>query len=314
MSLARKNNGIKLKPLPSKGTIAVTAPASPPDEKKLQNGISYLEKLGYRVEIGKTCYTKNYYLAGSDKLRARELMDFFSDPKVDAIFCARGGFGSMGLLPLLDYEVIKKSRKLLVGFSDITALEWGIYAQTSLPTISGGMVGTDMGTLPINEQFESHFWELINSGMLNIELAFESEKENLIVGNGFAGTMSVASKLVGTPYFPQISDGILIFEDVHEYRHKIDGLLQHFKLSGLFNTCKAILLGKFIPADDENEDELPAVEKLYQRIFESFNIPVITDVSYGHIKEKMPMPVGISMQLTLGPKSYLKTQEPIFKS
>jgi len=314
MSLEQKNNFVKLKPLPPKGTIAVTAPASPPDEKKLQRGITYLEKLGYSIKVGKTCYTKESYLAGSDSLRAHELMDFFTDPTVDAIFCARGGFGSMGLLPLLDYDVIKNNRKLFVGFSDITALQWGIYAKTSIPTVSAGMVATDMGEETIDEDFESNFWELMESGNINLQLDYSSEFSGNIYGTGYSGTISVATKLLGSPYFPQINDGILVIEDVHEYRHKIDGLLQHFKLTGLFNNCKAILLGEFVPAEDEDDEDLLPVQDMYERIFSNLGIPIIPNVSYGHIRKKIPVPVGTSLCLSLGTKSYLKTQESIFES
>lgn len=315
MSLARKNSFIKLKPLPPKGTIAVTSPASPPDKTKVQKGVAYLEKLGYRVTVGKTCFTKDGYLAGSDLFRANELMSFFEDPNIDAIFCARGGFGSMGLLPLLNYENIKKSRKLFVGFSDITALQWAIYAKTSLPTLSAGMVATDMAENPVDKDFESNFWEFLENGELNVELPNESKTIKEISGISLPGTLSVASKLSGTIYSPKISNGILILEDVHEHRHKIDGFLQHFKLAGLFGNCKAILLGQFIPADEEKEDtDLPSLQDIYDRIFADMNIPIISGLFYGHIRNKLALPVGVPLILKSGHKSYLRTKENIFES
>ncbi len=82
-----------------------------------------------------------------------------TEPKVDAVFCARGGFGSMQILKLLDYQKLRQSRKLFIGFSDITAMQWAIYSKCGLPTVSAGMVATDMAHMEIDKEFESKFLE-----------------------------------------------------------------------------------------------------------------------------------------------------------
>jgi len=313
MSLKRKPETIPLKNLPRGGTIGVTAPASPVKEDQLNRGVSYLEKLGYRVHVGKTCYSKENYVAGDDHLRATELMNFIHDPDIDAIFCARGGYGTIRILDRLDYQEIRKARKLLVGFSDITALQWAIYAQTGLITVSGGMVATDMAELPVDEQFESCFWELMNNGIYSYDLSHGQEQQQEISGKGIAGTLSMGAKLLGTPYVPNLRDSILLLEDVQEPYHKIEGYLMQFVLSRAFKQLKAVLIGAFTKVEKNEYEEVPALNDIFHYIFDRVQVPVVTGVPYGHIPSKIPLPVGATLSLSLGPTSQLKTQESIFE-
>lgn len=313
MSSKREPETIPLKKLPRSGTIGVTAPASPVKEDKLNRGVSYLEKLGYRVQVGKTCYSKETYVAGDDQLRASELMNFINDPGIDAIFCARGGYGTVRILDQLDYNQIKQARKLLVGFSDITALQWAIYTQTGLITVSGGMVATDMAEMPVNEQFKSCFWELMNKGTFSYNLSHQQEQQTEITGKGIAGTLSMGAKLSGTPYFPDLRDSILLLEDVQEPYHKIEGYLMQFLLSGAFKKLNAVLIGEFTKVEKNEYEEVPALNDIFHYIFDRVQVPVITGVPYGHIPYKIPLPVGATLSLSLGPTSQLKTQESIFE-
>lgn len=314
MSSGRQNETIPLHPLPDHGTIAVTAPASPPDEIKLDKGIRYIEKLGYRVRVGKTCFARDTYLAGSDELRANELMSFIEDPKVDAIFCARGGFGSMRLLTLLDYRVILEKRKLLVGFSDITALEWAIFSRTGLPSVSGGMVATDMANDTIDPTFEAGFWELLQTGRCRYPLVFNHEQSQTISGILLPGTLSVAAKLCGSPYFPAPAGTIMMFEDIHEPRHKIEGYFQQLILCGILNQCNAVITGQYVPAEKEDYPDIPNLQTIFDRVFHDLQAPLITDFLYGHIPNKLAVPVGAVVSLYLGQQNILETNGSIYQS
>lgn len=314
MSSLQKSKPVPLRRLPENGTIAVTCPASNPPEEKLNRGISYLEKLGYKMLVGKTCYSHDTYLAGSAKMRAGEFMNFMTDPEIDAVFCARGGFGSMQILKLLDYKKLLESRKLLVGFSDITALEWAIHARCGLPTISAGMVATDMAHLDIDSEFEANFWKLVNSG----EIAYPVEPgvypDINITGNVFAGTISVAAKLLGSKYFPETTDSILVLEDVLEPKHKVEGYLDQFELSGIFERCKAVILGTFSPALTEEYPVVPGYNQLFDRVFENVEVPVFRNFGYGHVRNKISLPVGVPLCLSSDTTLQLKTIGSIFES
>ncbi|HAC16730.1 MAG TPA: hypothetical protein DCE78_12425 [Bacteroidetes bacterium] len=302
------------KRLPNNGTIAITSPATTPDPIILNRGVEYLESLGYRVIVGNTCNLKEEYLAGPDAIRAKELVDFFADSNVDAIFCSRGGYGGMHLLPLIDYSIIKNNPKLFCGFSDITALEWAMYAKCGLITVSGAMVATDFGQEPINPEMESQFWELIESGKTEIKLNHSQESSHLIEGPLIAGTLAVAAKQMGSPYFPVLKNHIVLFEDVDEPKHKVEGYLRQFLLAGHFDQVKALILGSFSPPSNESYDDVPTLDKIYNRVLNPDSIPYATGLNYGHVKNKISLPIGTPFSLSLGSVTYLRSTGSLYSN
>lgn len=294
------------------GTIGVTAPASTPDPIKLERGVRYLESLGYRVIVGATCHTTEHYLAGSDEMRAAELMRFFSDPGLDAIFCARGGYGSMHTLERLDFSVIAYSRKLFVGFSDITALQWAIWHKTGLVSVSAGMPATDMAWDRLDGEFESGFWKLLETGQTVLPLPWKQEVAREHRGHCLPGTASVAAKLFGTPWFPDTHGAVLVLEDVDEPRHKMEGYLRQFQMAGCFRDAHAVILGAFTPSATEPYPIVPELDTVLDRVTAGSTGPVIRGVPYGHIRPKWSVPVGAEVAVSLGPASYLSTIGSIF--
>ena len=310
-----ENDFIPLKPLPKKGTIGVFAPSSPVAPDKLARGIRYLESLGYRVETTPSCYRAEAYLAGSGQERAANLMELVERPDIDAIFCTRGGFGSIMMLPHLDYGRIREQRKIVLGFSDVTALHWAIMAKAGLPGISAGMVGTDLSYIDKNEDFEAAFWELLDSGELHLEI---SQPPGAVpqeaTGIAMPGTMSVAAMLLGSPYFPDLRGCIPILEDVNEQRHKLEAYLQQLRLGGHFDAVNAIVLGYFSPAPEEEYPELPSTDAIFDRAFAGLpsSVPIIKGLAYGHIPNKISLPVGVPISVSSGAKTVLKTRYRIF--
>ncbi len=303
----------QVKRLPKKGTIAISALASPVEEKDLNRGVSYLEKFGYRVEVGKSCYSATDYLAGSDALRANEFMSFIEDSRIDAIISARGGFGSMRMLKLLDFDLISQQEKLFIGFSDITALQWAIYAQTGLPAISAGMPATDMARDEMNADFEAAFWSLLEDGQIDIAINHQQEQDQIIQGFGLPGTVSVAAKLLGSEYFPDTTGAILLLEDVNEMKHKVEGYLQQFVLSNVFDKAAAVALGAFTEPENEEYPVVPDIDTLFKRVFRGVRIPVFQGLDYGHIKNKIALPLGTPLSLSLGAETRLKSTANIYK-
>lgn len=293
---------IPVRKLTKGGKIAITSPATTPDETKLKKGINYLEKRGYQVIVGDSCYSKLDYLAGDSSMRANELLEFYDDDSIDIIICARGGFGSMQLLNKLDYELIAEKRKLLIGFSDITSLLWAIYSQTGIIGISGMMPAYDFYKDSIPEEEESQFWNLIENGQLDYHFPnslqlMNNENESVISGIAFAGTLSLISKLIGTPYMPNLTNSLLILEDIGETTHKIEAYLEHLKLSGNLQNSSGILLGNFAPAEKEEYDEVPTFEELIKRVCSLVRVPIYKGLNYGHISNKISIPIGLPLIL-----------------
>ncbi len=293
-----------LRRLPKNGVIAVTSPSSPVVPERLERGVRYLEGLGYRVEVARSNYQADAYFAGSIKERAQELNQLFSNPKIDAIICGRGGFGSMYLLPHLDYSSIKQSSKLFIGFSDITALQWGIWAMTGLPSLSAGMVATDMANEPINPDFESSFWEVVHSGKCNYELPASGEN-TFVQGPALPGTVAVAAKMIGTQWFPNLNGTVLVLEDVDEPVHKIDGYLGQFRMAGFLERSAGVVLGTFTPIEKEPYPDVPSLDAVIDRIFEGIQPPLARHITYGHIKSKIAVPCGLPICVSLGQKSVM---------
>lgn len=347
MSSSLKSKLIKPKRLPAGGTIGVTAPATMPDPEKLERGIRYFEKLGYRLKIGKTCTTKLHYLAGDDEMRARELESFFADPDVDIIICARGGYGGMHLLPLLDFDIIRRNPKLLVGYSDITSLHWAFFAQCGLIGLSGPMVASDFGAESLNTEMEKYFWEFMETGELdisfgelkNIEVhhtlgisdeitnlnsagnhspnANKSEgikTKSLIEGTLIPATLAVAAKQMGSPFFPNLAQAIPVFEDIDEPAHKIEGYLRQFSMAGHFDQIEVILFGDFSPPAQEDETAIPPRNLIFSRVLGKHGISYISGIRYGHIPDKISLPAGAPISLSFEPEIRLRTKGSIFEN
>jgi muramoyltetrapeptide carboxypeptidase len=306
---------IELRPLPKNGRIAITSPATKPDANKLNQGISYLENREFDVVVGDTCYAEEHYLAGSDAMRADELMRFFEDDSIDAVFCSRGGFGSMRILSMLDFYLFREKPKLLVGFSDITALQWALYTEAGLPSVSGMMPAVDFcDSSEESKQAEEQFWRLVIDGKLDLEIPHQQEEEQVIEAPFLAGTLSVATKLMGSHYFPNIQDHLMLLEDVGEQKHKLEGYLYKMEMAGVFQQLKGLLLGNFTPSEHEEYPILPTEDEVIHRSVKTLRGPLIKNLPYGHIPNKISVPTGIPLTLSLGAKSRLSLETSLFDS
>jgi muramoyltetrapeptide carboxypeptidase len=180
---------------------------------RLENGIRYLEHLGYRVKLGKHAFKENGYLAGRDRERADDINRMFHDPKVKAIFCARGGYGTPRLLSLLDYDAIRANPKIFVGYSDITAIQLAVLRRAGLVTFSGPMVAAEMAK-GIDPFTEENFWRLLTHPEPFGEMVRPASASYEIISSGRAsgpllgGCLSLVACLVGSPYLPNMTGSI----------------------------------------------------------------------------------------------------------
>lgn len=320
---AAKSASVLLHRLPAKGTIGIFAPSSPVEAGKLERGVRYLESLGYRVELTPGCYRADAYIAGSGKQRAADFMSLVERDDIDAVFCTRGGFGSIMMLPHLDYRIIRQKRKILLGFSDVTALQWGIFAKTGLPSVSAGMAGTDLSYETRNPDFETQFWQLLNTGQTSVKLPEQVIEgipspyhKNHVEGIMMPGTLSVAAMLLGTSYFPDLGGCIPVLEDVNEQRHKLEAYLQQLRIGGHFDSIEAVVRGYISPAAEEEYPVLPSLDEVFNRAFSGLSkeIPQLSGLSYGHIPNKISLPVGVPISLSLASEPVLETRQCIFDS
>nr|BCX01043.1 MAG: peptidase U61 [Bacteroidota bacterium] len=281
--------------------IAITAPASPPpDLAQVEAGVRYWERNGFRVEVGPSVYRSWGYLAGADQERARELERFFLDPEVRAIVAVRGGYGSLRLLRYLDWDALAAHPKLLIGYSDLTALQWALWARLGLVSISGPMLASDWADP--DPDTEAWFWDLIG-GAPELEIRDEGlipwrsgEAAGILLG----GTLSLIVRLLGTPFWPRTAGTIWFLEDVGEPPYRIDGMLAQLLLSGHWEQIAGVLWGSFTESPLVSGPTFSMREVLEQySVFVSG--PVIFGLLYGHLRRRRSLPIGVPARVRVGP-------------
>ena len=295
---------IKPKRLLKGDLIGVISPASTSEDIiKFENGVRYLEKNGYRVEVGKNVGRYHGYLAGDDNLRLNDLHYMFSKKEVKAIICVRGGYGSPRLLDKIDYKLIRNNPKIFVGYSDVTALNMAFFHKTGLITFNGPMVSVDFGD-EISSFTEDNFWEILTSNkkLGRVKLPNDDKLFQLAKGSDtgriIGGNLSLLASLQGTDYFPNIKDKILFLEDVGELPFRIDRMLNQLRLSNVFNQIKGIILGAFI--DCHETDPLKKTLTLGEVVddyLSKLKIPVVYNFPNGHVKDMVTIPNGIKIKL-----------------
>ena len=280
--------------------IGIVSPASAPSsQEKVEKGTQYLERLGYRVKVGRHVMDQHGYLAGKDDDRAADLNDMFRDREVRAIFAIRGGYGTPRLLHLVDYKAVRRNPKILVGYSDISALQLALFRRTGLVTFSGPMVGVEMWD-SIDPFTEEHFWRLVTSSS-RVGLIQNPEGEQLIAlnkgkvaGTLLGGNLSLLASLMGTPYLPNLRKSILVLEDVDEAPHRIDRMFAQLFHAGISKAIAGLVLGKFtdcVPTDPSKPHL--SIEQVLDEAVSRITCPVLSNLQYGHIAKKVTLPIGV---------------------
>jgi muramoyltetrapeptide carboxypeptidase len=306
----------KPEPLKRGGTVALVAPASTPSPEQVSGAVRYLENAGFRVLVANSSSAQHYYTAGPAADRAEELQTLIENPAVDALFCVRGGFGTVELLPLLDFQLFSEYPKLLAGFSDITILQSALFTKAGLPTLSGALPGVDFSVAPVDEFTESCFNEIVTSGKVDRHLppaSNSSEKDVHFEGVCIPGTLSLFSKLAGTPYMPDSRGAVLVLEDVDEPMHKIEGYLWHLAHTGWLRNATGIVFGTFSPPEKESYPSVPPLDAVLNHVMRSVRTPWISGIPYGHIKTKLTLPFGTGISVSSGPSGiHIRSTEPLF--
>jgi muramoyltetrapeptide carboxypeptidase len=277
-------------------TIGVIAPASPMKIKALKAGVSYLQKLGYKVIVGKSVFKKRGYFAGSDKDRLNDINYMIENSEVKAIICARGGWGTLRILDKINYEILKQNPKIISGYSDITSLQIAIYTKSNILTFSGAMVASDMSDFdPFTEKV---FWNIVTEVHDNIILKNPNNKKLKAIKPGVAegeligGCLSLVVSILGTPFQPDFKGKILFLEDIGEPPYKIDRMLTQLKRAGVLQSVSGIVFGEFVDCKPKEKSKSLTLEQVIQDTVRDLNIPVFKGLVYGHINKRVTMPIG----------------------
>lgn len=284
------------RPVSEGSRLAIVAPAGPFSEDAFKSGVAWLRHR-YDVVYSPEIFTKMGFFAGSDERRLTELTDAIADPEVDAILCARGGYGSTRLLPKLDLELIREANKTIVGFSDITALH-SAWARADVRSIHAPMVAA-LGSA--DESLRSRWidalenpagtrsWELVR-----LDCDAGSPAEGPLIG----GNLAVLAAMLGTSFLPPLDDAILFIEDVGERPYRIDRMLTTLDQAGWFRRIRGLVIGAFTEGEP-GPDGVP-IEEVLKRQFGGADFPVLQELSAGHIDDNDPLPFGAPARIDSG--------------
>jgi muramoyltetrapeptide carboxypeptidase len=272
-------------------TIGIVAPAGPFDRKIFAQGLHVLQSMGFQTRVPEEIFEKRGYLAGSDENRAGLVMRLFEDPGVNALVCARGGFGSLRTLPLLDFDTIRQNPKVIVGHSDMTALLAAITAKSGLVTFHGPLV-TTLANAP--ETTRSTLLKAISSSTI-VELKPAQGialKAGRASGRMIGGNLTTLCHMLATPFEPKFESHILLFEDRGEAPYRIDRMLSQMKLAGCFKGIAGVVLGSF-----EDCGSLNGVFKIFEEHFKDIPVPILAGFDIGHGLQNMTIPFGLDASL-----------------
>lgn len=310
----RKKKCIKPKRLKKGDTIGLITPGSYITDEGLQKAVTNLEDLGFKVALSKNIRAERGFTAGTDEERLDDLHQMFADKKIAGIWCARGGYGCGRLLPAINYSLIKKNPKVLVGFSDITALIQAINKETGLIGFHG-----PVGSSDFTDYTKEH---LINTliepkDSLTIKIAEENEDlgktkkvyQSTIIRRGVAtgkligGNLSLLAPLAGTKYQPDVKGKLVFIEEIGEAPYRIDRMLTQLRQSYPLKEAAGIILGVFNGCEaKEGSRSLSLLETLKDRL-SNLNIPVLYGASFGHISNNMTLPIGVKATLDADKKT-----------
>lgn len=277
-------------------TIAITSPAGAVwDPVQIETFSAILKSFGFKVIHGKTLNEKFGYFAGTNELRAGELNSLFADKTIKGIFCMKGGWGCARLLDKLDFELIEKNPKVLIGFSDITTLLMAIIAKTGLVTFHGpvGNSGWNSWTSNVFKQVA------MSSQIAPVFLNPSSEEPVVTINSGKAsgeligGNLTVITSLMGTHYLPDWKNKILFLEEVKEEPYSIDRMLTQLKLCGVLDSISGFVFGKCAKCLAEEPQKAFTFHEVIMQHIKPLGIPAFYGAMIGHIEHKLTLPLGI---------------------
>ena len=288
--------------------VALIAPAGPILERDdLTRAQDLCRALDYEPVLGKNAYNRHGYLAGTDDERLADLNAAFQDPGIDAIWCIRGGYGTIRLIDRVDYTALARRPKALIGFSDITTLLNAVTRCTGVVSFHGPVARAAMPGFT-----RRHFERVLGSpdapGRLDrlpapgdVLLPQENRIATLVGGVAegplIGGNLTLLQCLIGTPYLPEFEGAILFVEDAGEDVYRVDRMLAHLRILGLLGQLAGVMVGRFTELERGGADGALGLDEVLATYFGGLNIPVAYGFPIGHIADQWTLPLGVRARL-----------------
>ncbi len=297
---------VKPKRLVEGDTVGLVLPATAAFESdEIALAREQLEALGFKVEVGRHAFDRWGYFAGRDRDRADDVNRMFADDRIAGVVCFTGGWGSPRILPYLDYDLIARKPKVIVGYSDITALLNPIYQRSRIVTFHGPVAASNLDPYSIDNfrrvvmtaapagalaQPEKKPAELVNRSNRILRLGSGKGTGRLVGGN-----LTMIASLMGTPWQIETAGAILFLEDIREDLYRIDRMLTQLALGGKLDKLAGFVFGRCTQCDYKGPTF--SLEEILRDRVGSLGIPAISGLAFGHIEQKLTLPIGVTATL-----------------
>jgi len=316
---------IKPKRLAPGDTVMLVAPANATFESvELQIASESLEALGFKVKVGTHLLDRHGYLAGDDKARAADINAAFADTSVAGVHAIRGGWGSARLLPYLDFNVIRRNPKVIIGFSDVTALLLSIHAKTGLITFHGpiGLGRWDTYSLDYYKRVVMNGEQVTytnkqgispdRNALTQVEYRTQVITPGRARGRLLGGNLTVLTTILGSPYLPDWDGCIFFCEDVHEELYRIDRMLTQLKLAGVLSKVKGFVFGGCSQCGpgDGNYGAL-TLEEIFADHIKPLGVPAWSGAMIGHGQPQWTVPEGVEVEIDAAAGTMQLLESPV---
>ncbi|MXO75093.1 LD-carboxypeptidase [Altererythrobacter aerius] len=300
-----KSAGRRLPPRLRVGdTVGIVSPSSAVEaEEGLQRAEWWVRGMGLVPRFGTHAADRHGYLAGTDANRAADINAMYADDAVRAVFAVRGGWGGARILPLLDWDTIRANPKLLIGYSDVTALHLAFAARAGFPTIHGGNASSSWPRV----SWES-LWRMAFAGEAPVlggsEVEAISGRAGRTIRGGTArgtllgGNLTILSTFMGTGWLPDFADAILFVEDTNESEYRIDRMLQQLRLAGVLGSLAGVVFGQCTGCRSTDPDYAGfTLDSVIDQYLAPLGVPAFTGANIGHVAGQLSLPSGAAVEI-----------------
>jgi muramoyltetrapeptide carboxypeptidase len=291
---------IKPRKLRAGARIGIVNPSYWLEPERLKRAVKVFEGLGYEVVLGKSTGLKENKCAGSPEARAEDIMAMFRDTSIKAIICARGGYGGNRVLPLLDYDIIRKNPKIFIGYSDVTGYLTSFAQKSGLVTFHGPMLST-FGKETV--QYNLDTFQRVLSGQPDIKIMSPQAcrartlKPGIASGPLWGGNLTLVVERLGTQGQIDTAGSILLLEDIDEKLYAFDRMMLHLKSSGSLDQIKGLVIGEMLEMGDTEDPFGKSADEIVLDVCRDLDIPIISNFPCGHGDYQATLPVSHQVEI-----------------
>ena len=285
-------------PLRPGARVALVAPAGPlHGEEDVARAVQHARAFGWDPVVGANVLRRHGYFAGTDAERLSDLNHALRDPRMDGVWCLRGGYGVTRLLDAVDYDALAGRPRALLGYSDITALHAAVGCRTGLVTFHGPVA---RAPLPLMATASLCAAVVDHTQPAGYAPAARVLRPGIAEGVLAGGNLALLASLAGTPYAPDLRDALLVLEDVNEAVYRVDRMLQQLRLAGMLDGVRGIAFGWCTDCPPESDDGARTLDDVLAELAEVLGVPCLAGLPVGHVDDQWTLPLGAAAVLDAG--------------